>query len=74
MNSVFVFAKKRCKYIVIMDDILNMLGDFSVLRRVYFIHPFKKMLEEKGFKIIDKAFPPKPNWHFTGMLIAERVG
>jgi tRNA A58 N-methylase Trm61 len=74
LNRVFAFAEDKVKYIVIMDDIINMFGDFTALRRVYFLHPYKKMLEENGFKIIDKVFPPKPNWANSGILTAKREG
>jgi hypothetical protein len=73
LSRVFAFAKDKVKYIVIMDDTVNIFGDFTVLRRVYFLHPYKKMLEENGFKIIDKVFPPKPNWANSGILTAERI-
>jgi hypothetical protein len=56
-----------------MDDVVNMLGDFSVFRRVYFLHPYKKMLEENGFEIIDRVFLPRPNWANSGILTARRV-
>jgi SAM-dependent methyltransferase len=73
LSPVFAFAKDRCKHIVIMDDIVNTFGDFSVFRRVYFLHPYKKMLEENGFKIIDKSFLPKPNWANSGILTAKKI-
>jgi hypothetical protein len=73
LNRIFAFAKDRCRHIVIMDDVVNMFGDFSVFRRVYFLHPYKKMLEENGFEIIDKVFLPKPNWANSGILTAKRI-
>ena len=73
LNRIFAFAKDKVKYIVIMDDIVNIFGDFTVLRRVYYLHPFKKMLEANGFKIIDKTWVPKPNWANSGILTAERI-
>ena len=74
INEIFAFARERCKQIVIMDDIVNMFGNFSVFRRMYFLHPYKKMLEENGFEIIDKQFLPKPNWANSGILLAQRIG
>jgi hypothetical protein len=73
LNRVFAFVKNRCRHIVIMDDIVNMFGDFTVFRRVYFLHPYKKMLEENGFKIIDKSFLPRPNWANSGIITAKRI-
>ena len=74
LNKIFAFVKDRCKYIVIMDDIVNIFGDFSVMRRIYFLHPYKKLLEQNGFKIIDKTFVPNPNEANTGILTAKREG
>jgi hypothetical protein len=73
LRRFFAFARDRCRQIVIMDDIVNTFGDFSVFRRVYFLHPYKKMLEENGFKIIDKSFLPRPNWANSGILTAKRI-
>jgi hypothetical protein len=73
LSRVFAFAKDKVKHIVIMDDIVNIFGDFTVLRRIYFLHPYKKMLEANGFKIIDKTWVPNPNWANSGILTAERT-
>jgi len=54
IQEIFNWARGKFKYIVLADDIVNIYGDFPVLRRYYMIHPFEKMLKEAGFEITYK--------------------
>ena len=71
VETVFEFAQTNCRYMVIMDDVVNFNGDKAIPRRYYLLHPYKRLFDRHGFTIIEKHFPPTPNWAISGVLIVK---
>ena len=74
IQEIFDWAAGKYKYIVLVDDIVNMFGEFPVLRRYYMIHPFAKMLNQAGFNIIVKLPLERYTVAANGIICAEYLG
>jgi SAM-dependent methyltransferase len=71
INKLLEFAKHRCEYILILGDIMNMYGDFEIMRHSYILYPYKKLLKNYNFNIETKIYADIPNMVTTGFLIAK---
>lgn len=63
---------ERADWLVICDDILNVDGDYPVLRgSLIILHEFRKVLEKAGFRVDDVVFAEVPDRACTGFIVAR---
>ncbi len=63
---------ERADCLVICDDILNLDGDYPILRDPLIImHEFRKVLDKAGFTVEDVVFAEVPDRACTGFIIAR---
>lgn len=70
---VLGWLARRARYLVIADDVVNVDGDFPVIRTpLYVMHNFRQPMEAAGFDIVDVVFAENPDRSCTGFIVARR--
>ena len=70
--AIMTLLGERADWLVICDDILNVDGDYPVIRGTLFIlHEFRKVLDKAGFDVDDVVFAEVPDRACTGFIIAR---
>jgi hypothetical protein len=65
----------KSKYIIIGDGLDNVDGSESSFNNdpPHFLHPYRKMLAEVGFKIVQQVPSPEPKPQLNGYIVAEKA-
>jgi len=70
--AILAYLAGRVRYLVIADDVVNLDGEFLVIRAsLYLMHNFRKLLEAAGFTIEDVVFADAPDRSCTGFIVAR---
>ncbi len=70
--AIMMMLGERADCLVICDDILNVDGDYPVLRgSLLILHEFRKVLERAGFTVEDVVFAEVPDRACTGFIVAR---
>ena len=66
----------RTRYFVIGDDIINLNGDFPLIRQGVqrFMHNYGTILKRFGYSVEKLLFPPSPMRFLSGIIIVKRDG
>jgi len=75
--AIFAYLRERVGAYVICDDIMNVDGEFPILRRppdFLVMHPFRALLEANGYRIDGMEMAAEPDRECTGFIIAARGG
>ncbi len=71
-TAILGYLKDRVGRLVICDDIMNVEGEFPVLRGTFIVmHDFRKILEAAGFEIRDVIMAGVPDRECTGFIVAD---
>ena len=75
VKNFLKFMSKRTEHLFICDDIMNVNGPFSLLRAPMntFIHNFRGLLEESGFKVKQVILAEQTDRDRNGFIVASSV-
>lgn len=72
--AILGFLKDRVATFVICDDIMNVEGEFPILRtppNFIILHEYRKILEAAGFGIRETIMAGVPDRECTGFIVAD---
>ncbi len=75
VSVVLEFLGGRVRHLVIADDVVNVDGEFPIIRTpLYIMHNFRMPLEAAGFVVEDVVFADAPDRLCTGFIVARSEG
>jgi hypothetical protein len=75
VSAVLGYLAGRVRHLVVADDVVNVDGEFPIIRTpLYIMHNFRMPLEAAGFAIEDEVFADAPDRSCTGFIVARNEG